>query len=140
MKNENNDFGGPGGRKRPFGGPPRGGMQRGEGGGPGGPRNIDDRIMEKLAQMVGPTYDLPPLDSAEKKFSGRSRLYLGNLANETTDEDLTELFKPFGETAELFVNKEKNFGFIKMVSTLVKLGQCGYIFTSVMFGVLKHFN
>lgn len=111
MKNESGDFNN---RKRPMGGRPMGGMQRGEGG-PGG-RSMDDRIMEKLSQMVGPTFDLPPLDATEKKFSGRSRLYLGNLANEINDEDLTELFKPFGETAELFLNKEKNFGFIKMVS------------------------
>lgn len=108
MKNEGGDFNN---RKRPMGGRPMGGMQRGDGG-----RSMDDRIMEKLSQMVGPTYDLPPLDATEKKFSGRSRLYLGNLANETNDEDLTDLFKPYGETSELFLNKEKNFGFIKMAS------------------------
>lgn len=99
-----------------------GGRQGGPQGGPrgdgpqAGPRNPDDRVMEKLATMVGPTFDLPPLDTTEKKFSGRNRLYIGNLSNDITEQDISELFQKYGETSELFMNKEKNFGFIRMVS------------------------
>lgn len=91
-----------------------GGMTRnGEGGG-GPARSQDDRINERLAALNGPAYELPTVDTSEKKFSGRNRLYIGNLSADVTDEEITELFKPFGETSELFINKEKNFGFIRM--------------------------
>lgn len=72
-----------------------------------------DKLFEKLAQISGPTTDLPPLDITEKKFSGRNRLYIGNLSPEVTEDDLKELFGKFGEFVDLFVNKEKNFAFVK---------------------------
>ncbi|KAJ1531591.1 hypothetical protein ONE63_000263 [Megalurothrips usitatus] len=91
---------------------PRGGVGSGYRGG----LNRDDRPrgQEKLAALSGPTHDLPPLDLAEKKFSGKNRLYIGNLTNDVTEEEINALFQKFGETAELFVNKEKNFAFIRM--------------------------
>lgn len=64
--------------------------------------------------------DLPQIDQTELKFNGRSRLYIGNLTSDVTEEEIMNLFGQFGEAAELFLNKEKNFGFIKMVS-LVKI-------------------
>lgn len=73
-------------------------------------------LMNKLKDLMGPILDLPPLEQTESKFSGRSRLYIGNLTNDVSEEEITQLFSAYGETAELFVNKEKNFGFIKMVS------------------------
>lgn len=73
-------------------------------------------LANKLRDLVGPLLDLPPLEQTEVKFNGRSRLYIGNLANDITEEEVQKMFSQFGETAELFVNKEKNFGFIKMVS------------------------
>ncbi|XP_044753813.1 protein no-on-transient A-like [Coccinella septempunctata] len=72
-----------------------------------------DKMMEKLNQISGSTLDLPPLDMTEKKFSGRNRLYVGNIGNEVSEDDLIEFFKPYGEVGEVFVNKEKNFGFVK---------------------------
>lgn len=103
-------------RKRQGGGPGRGGHQ----GGPrndqmSGQRNPDERLLEKLSQISGATYELPSLDTTEKKFAGRNRLYIGNIPNELSEDELHDLFKPYGETSELFVNKEKNFGFIRMV-------------------------
>lgn len=74
-------------------------------------------LANKLRDLVGPLIDIPPVDQAEVKFNGRSRLYIGNLTSDVTDEEITNLFSTFGECAELFLNKEKNFGFIKMVST-----------------------
>jgi len=50
----------------------------------------------------------------EKKFNGRCRLFVGNLEKGTTEDDLRKLFAPFGETGEVFVNKEKGFGFIRL--------------------------
>lgn len=67
-----------------------------------------------MKQFTGPTHEIPPVDQQEVKFSGRNRLYVGNLTNDITEEELKELFKPFGEIAETFINKEKNFAFLKM--------------------------
>lgn len=78
------------------------------------PRGQEERFNEKLASLAGPTHDLPPLDVSEKKFSGRNRLYIGNLTSDVTEEEISNLFQKFGETAELFVNGEKNFAFIRM--------------------------
>lgn len=50
----------------------------------------------------------------EKKFSGRCRLFVANLHNSTTEADLRQLFTPFGEIGEVYVNKEKGFGFIRL--------------------------
>jgi len=50
----------------------------------------------------------------EKKFSGRCRLFIANMNNSTTEEELRELFGQFGETGEVFVNKDKGFGFIRL--------------------------
>lgn len=55
----------------------------------------------------------------EKKFTGRCRLYIGNLTSDVTEDEITQLFQPYGETAELFVNKEKNFAFIRLVSNYI---------------------
>lgn len=77
-------------------------------------------MLNKLKELVGPMIDLPQIDQTELKFNGRSRLYIGNLTSDVTEEEIMNLFGQFGEAAELFLNKEKNFGFIKMVS-LVKI-------------------
>lgn len=74
-------------------------------------------LANKLKDLVGPLIDIPSIDQSEVKFNGRSRLYIGNLTNDVTEEEIQTLFSQFGECAELFVNKEKNFGFIKMVSS-----------------------
>ncbi|XP_053612218.1 hrp65 protein-like [Plodia interpunctella] len=109
--------GGPGGP----GGPPRNQPQQRNNRGPHGnmdglkPAQREEHMLSnKLKDLMGPLLDLPPIDQSEVKFNGRSRLYIGNLTNDVTEEEILALFAPFGETAELFLNKEKNFGFIKM--------------------------
>lgn len=77
-------------------------------------KNEDHMILQKLGQFVGPTYDLQPISQEEIKFSNRNRLYVGNLTNDVTENDMKELFAPFGEIAETFINKEKNFAFVKV--------------------------
>lgn len=104
---------GGGGPRRGRGGYMSGGARNGEGLGMGG-RSLDDRIQERLSAIAGPAYELPPVDTDEKKFSGRNRLYIGNLSSDITEEDIKEMFKPFGEINELFINKEKNFGFVRV--------------------------
>lgn len=71
--------------------------------------------MERVMAISGPTHELPPQDITEKKFSGRNRLYVGNLTNDVSEEEIQTLFQKFGEISELFVNKEKSFAFLRMV-------------------------
>lgn len=114
--------GGGGGMNRGGGRGGRGG--RGGGGGGGGGhdrsqmqnRSQDDRLMERIMTISGPTHELPIQDCfQEKKFSGRNRLYIGNLTNDISEDEIQQMFSPFGETSELFINKEKNFAFLRMV-------------------------
>ena len=41
-------------------------------------------------------------------------MYIGNLTSDVTEEELKELFSPYGEIAEAFINAEKNFAFLKI--------------------------
>ena len=50
----------------------------------------------------------------KKKFTGRCRLFVGNITPDTTEEEFKDLFKPFGEINECFVNGSKGFGFIRL--------------------------
>ena len=65
--------------------------------------------------MSNATTDLPIRSFTETKFSGRSRLYVGNLGNEINEQDLKEHFASYGEIAEVFLNKEKGFAFVRVV-------------------------
>lgn len=54
----------------------------------------------------------------EKKYSVKARLFVGNLPKDTSQDIVKELFQRFGLVKEVFVQREKNFGFIRMVSSL----------------------
>ena len=82
--------------------------------------------MERIMALAGPTHELPPQDTTEKKFSGRNRLYVGNLTSDVTEEEIQTLFSQYGEVSELFVNTVKNFAFLRMASYFI-------IFHSVLF-------
>lgn len=113
-------------------------QQQNQRGGPGGPggnrggnrRNMNDGdqsfdrrrsgpgegyfINEKLRMLQGPLMDIAPIEAEEIKFSGRNRLYIGNLTNDVSEEELVELFKPYGDISEIFMNKEKNYAFVRV--------------------------
>ncbi|XP_052863540.1 hrp65 protein-like [Anopheles cruzii] len=102
----------------------RGGMNRGNRGGNDMENSFGERrrggggdgyfINEKLRLLSGPLLDIPPIEAGEAKFSGRNRLYVGNLTNDVTEEELIEMFRPFGEVNEMFMNKEKNYAFVRV--------------------------
>ena len=113
--------GGMGGGNRPprGGGGDRGGAQGGGNRGnfeQGGGRGGFDRVLERLQTIYGPTLDLPNLDTSNVKFSGRSRLYIGNLSNDVTEESLKTMLSAFGEVGDIFYNKEKKFAFLRMAT------------------------
>lgn len=64
-----------------------------------------------------PTRELPPIETradASKKFTGRCRLFVGNLPHNTSEEKLRALFEPFGEIGEVFLGPKSAFAFVKM--------------------------
>lgn len=64
-----------------------------------------------------PTRELPPIETKadpNKKFTGRCRLFVGNLAHNTTEDRLRSLFETYGEVGEVFLGPKSAFAFIKM--------------------------
>jgi proline- and glutamine-rich splicing factor len=57
---------------------------------------------------------LPTTSYAEKKFTGRCRLFVGNLPSDITEDEFKELFVKFGEVGECFMNTQRSFGFVKL--------------------------
>ncbi|CAH1799602.1 unnamed protein product, partial [Owenia fusiformis] len=53
-------------------------------------------------------------EKVEKKFTGRCRLFVGNLTSDITEREFRDLFKPFGECSEPYLNQARGFGFIKL--------------------------
>ncbi|XP_031151501.1 splicing factor, proline- and glutamine-rich isoform X2 [Sander lucioperca] len=56
------------------------------------------------------------LKPGEKTYTQRCRLFIGNLPNDITEEDFKRLFAKYGEPSEVFINKSKGFGFIRLES------------------------
>ena len=60
----------------------------------------------------------------EKKFANRARLYVGNLPRGISEAELKLLFDPHGEMTQVFIEKDKNFGFVRMVSLILYNSTC----------------
>ncbi|XP_029298988.1 splicing factor, proline- and glutamine-rich isoform X2 [Cottoperca gobio] len=56
------------------------------------------------------------LKPGEKTYTQRCRLFIGNLPNDITEDDFKKLFAKYGEPSEVFINKSKGFGFIRLES------------------------
>ncbi|MBZ3890933.1 Splicing factor, proline- and glutamine-rich [Sciurus carolinensis] len=52
----------------------------------------------------------------EKTYTQRSRLFVGNLPADITEDEFKRLFAKYGEPGEVFINKGKGFGLIKLES------------------------
>ena len=55
-------------------------------------------------------------ETGQKKFTGRCRLFVGNIPSDTKEDDFREMFKEHGESSEIFLNPSRGFGFIRLVS------------------------
>lgn len=54
--------------------------------------------------------------AGEKTFTLRSRLFVGNLPLDMTEEEFKNMFAKYGNISEVFMNRERGFGFIRLVS------------------------
>ncbi|XP_026865944.2 paraspeckle component 1 isoform X1 [Electrophorus electricus] len=50
----------------------------------------------------------------EKTFTQRCRLFVGNLPTDITEEDFRKLFVKYGDANEVFINRDRGFGFIRL--------------------------
>lgn len=53
--------------------------------------------------------------AGEKTFTQRSRLIVGNLPLDMTEEEFKNMFAKYGNINEVFINRERGFGFIQLV-------------------------
>ncbi|XP_069747446.1 paraspeckle component 1 isoform X2 [Narcine bancroftii] len=49
----------------------------------------------------------------EKTYTQRCRLFVGNLPIDIMEEDFKKLFRKYGEPSEVFINRDRGFGFIR---------------------------
>ncbi|XP_033867765.1 paraspeckle component 1-like isoform X3 [Acipenser ruthenus] len=64
---------------------------------------------------LGLTLDLKNFKRpGEKTFTQRCRLYVGNLPTDLTEDDFKKLFAKYGEANEVFINRDRGFGFIRL--------------------------
>lgn len=57
----------------------------------------------------------------EKTFTQRSRLFVGSLPPDIAEEEFKNLFSKYGNVNEVFINRERGFGFIRLVWKIVLL-------------------
>ncbi|XP_075448420.1 paraspeckle component 1 isoform X1 [Ascaphus truei] len=78
------------------------------------PPRMDDWEEE---EERGVTIDIKSfLKPGEKSYTQRCRLFVGNLPTDITEEDFKKLFDKFGEPSEVFINRDRGFGFIRLES------------------------
>lgn len=57
----------------------------------------------------------------EKTYTQRSRLFVGNLPTGVSEQEVEKLFSKYGKPSEIFINKDRGFGFIRLVGLFVSL-------------------
>lgn len=53
----------------------------------------------------------------EKAFTQRARLFVGSLPLDLPEEEFRNLFAKYGNINEVFINRERGFGFVRLVRT-----------------------
>ncbi|VDK70763.1 unnamed protein product [Onchocerca ochengi] len=99
-----------------MGGPSGGQASRGMGMGPGGGGGGGGRgPMNMINVLSGQAFSETDLmsDLPKKKFTGRCRLFVGNLPNDLKEQELKELFAPHGDIAECYLSG-KGFAFLRL--------------------------
>eukprot|EP00079_Xenopus_tropicalis_P033457 XP_017947228.1 PREDICTED: paraspeckle component 1 isoform X2 [Xenopus tropicalis] len=81
--------------------------------------------MEDGEEERGVTIDIKSfLKPGEKSYTQRCRLFVGNLPTDITEEEFKKLFEKFGEPSEVFINRDRGFGFIRLESrTLAEIAK-----------------
>ncbi|KAM7331051.1 hypothetical protein ACRRTK_010240 [Alexandromys fortis] len=79
------------------------------------PPPIPANGQEASSQNEGLTIDLKNFRKpGEKTFTQRSHLFVGNLPPDITEEEMRKLFEKYEKAGEVFIPKDKGFGFIHL--------------------------
>uniref|UniRef100_A0A6I8PGS6 Non-POU domain-containing octamer-binding protein n=1 Tax=Ornithorhynchus anatinus TaxID=9258 RepID=A0A6I8PGS6_ORNAN len=79
------------------------------------PRKLHHQPPMPANGQQGLTVDLKNFRKpGEKTFTQRSRLFVGNLPPDITEEEMRKLFEKYGKAGEVFIHKDKGFGFIRL--------------------------
>uniref|UniRef100_A0A8D1C7H0 Paraspeckle component 1 n=2 Tax=Sus scrofa TaxID=9823 RepID=A0A8D1C7H0_PIG len=80
---------------------------------------------DRPAEEGGFTIDIKSfLKPGEKTYTQRCRLFVGNLPTDITEDDFKRLFERYGEPSEVFINRDRGFGFIRLESrTLAEIAK-----------------
>ncbi|PAV83282.1 hypothetical protein WR25_19826 [Diploscapter pachys] len=83
---------------------------------PNASSNLSMNTQRTVASFTGSAFTESELltDLPKKKFTGRCRLFVGNLPNEVKEAELKELFTPHGDIAECYLSG-KGFAFLRLV-------------------------
>lgn len=78
--------------------------------------NSNDKRGNQNAKFSGMAFTETELlnEIPKKKFTGRCRLFVGNLPNEVKESELKELFTPHGDISECYLSG-KGFAFLRLV-------------------------
>ncbi|XP_036283050.1 non-POU domain-containing octamer-binding protein-like [Pipistrellus kuhlii] len=89
------------------------------------PPEVPANRQEASSQHEGFTIDLKHFRKpGEKTFTQRSRLFVGNLPPDVTEEEMRKLFEKYGKAGEVFIHKDKGFGFICLATrTLAEIAK-----------------
>ena len=74
------------------------------------PANTPVKVPVKVKDLVTPR--------SEKKGSVKCRLFVGNISRDTSEAEVKDMFSVYGEVCEVFVPRDKSFGFVRMVSSM----------------------
>uniref|UniRef100_A0A8C2WLQ1 Paraspeckle component 1 n=1 Tax=Cyclopterus lumpus TaxID=8103 RepID=A0A8C2WLQ1_CYCLU len=55
----------------------------------------------------------------EKTFTQRSRLFIGNLPLDLPEEEFKNMFVKYGKISEVFINRDRGFGFIRLETRML---------------------
>ncbi|XP_029458360.1 paraspeckle component 1 isoform X2 [Rhinatrema bivittatum] len=82
-------------------------------------------VEEDGTDEIGLTVDIKSfLRPGEKTYTQRCRLFVGNLPTDITEENFKKLFEKYGEPSEVFINRDRGFGFIRLESrTLAEIAK-----------------
>ncbi|XP_030638562.1 non-POU domain-containing octamer-binding protein isoform X2 [Chanos chanos] len=70
---------------------------------------------DQSSPNAGLTIDLQSFRKpGEKTYTQRSRLFVGNLPTGVSEEEVEKLFSKYGKPSEIFINKDRGFGFIRL--------------------------
>jgi len=91
---------------------------------PGGASNSNGEHAQSKDDDGGPnaalTIDLQNFRKpGEKSYTQRSRLFVGNLPTGVTEQEVEKLFSKYGKPSEIFINKDRGFGFIRLETKTV---------------------